>query len=144
MLERRFPHVPLENYLHMIVSTKTGGRIRKHMSAAIHSVNFDCMIITRRRGIVSCRWETTILRGDPNTICPTLFGSVSYLAHLTRERVFALHCDAVNYISELGDQGATLHQAFDTVTLHLAIQRFIDKRIEIYESFPDPSHSEKQ
>jgi hypothetical protein len=103
-------------------------------SATIHCGAFDCVIITRRRGFVSRRWETTILRGNPVENCPILpFGTVSYLPHLTRDRVLAVHCDVVDYINELGEQGATLYQAFDTVTLHLAIQRFIEKHIEIHE-----------
>jgi hypothetical protein len=107
-------------------------------SATIHCGAFDCVIITRRRGLVSRRWETTILRGDPVEDRPVLpFGSVSYLHHLTRDRVLAVHCDVVDYINELGEQGATLYQAFDTVTLHLAIQRFIKKRIEIHEDIPE-------
>jgi hypothetical protein len=121
----------------MIVSKMARASTWGYASATIHSALFDCMVITRRRGLVSRRWETTILRRDPAGNCPTLpFGSVSYLPHLTRDRVFAVHCDVANYINELGEQGATLHQAFDTVTLHLAIQRFINKRIEIYEGFP--------
>ena len=121
----------------MIVSKMARARIWGYASATIHSALFDCMVITRRRGLVSRRWETTILRGDPAGNCPTLFGSVSYLPHLTRDRVFAVHCDVANYINELGERGATLPQAFDTVTLHLTIQRFIDKRIEVYEDFPE-------
>lgn len=70
---------------------------------------------------------------------PTPFCAVSYLPHLKRDRILAIHGDVANYINELGDQGATLYQAFDTVTLHLAIQRFIDKEIEMYEDIPAES-----
>jgi hypothetical protein len=95
------------------------------------------MVITRRRGVVSRRWETSILRGEVSINRATFFGSVSYLPHMTRERVFAIHGDVANYIDELGGQGATLYQAFDTVTLHLVIQRFIERKIAIYEDCPD-------
>lgn len=94
------------------------------------------MVITRRRGVISRRWETTLFRGDANISRPTIFGSVSYLRHMTRERIFAIHGDVANYIDDLGSQGATLYQAFDTVSLHLAIQRFIERKIAIYEDCP--------
>jgi hypothetical protein len=110
-------------------------------SATVHCDAFDCVIITRRRGLISRHWVTTISRENPVENSPILpFGSVSYLPHLTRDRVLAVHCDVVNYINELGEQGATLYQAFDTVALHLAIQRFIEKRIEIYEDIPENNH----
>jgi hypothetical protein len=108
------------------------------MSTTIHSTAFACIVLTRRRGLLSSRWRTTIFRTDPvPKRLAQPFGSVVYLSHLTGDRIFAIHSDIANYINTLGDQGATLHQAFDTVTLHLAIQRFIEGRIEIYEDFSE-------
>ena len=60
-------------------------------------------------------------------------GRFYYVANLTRDRVLAVHSDVAEIINELAEQGATLAQAFDRVTLHLAIQRFIEKEIQIHE-----------
>ena len=118
----------------MIVSSSPPSGIWGRTSTSIHSPAFDCVVITARRGLISRRWQTTILRGDP-TETPKIqpFGSFSYLRHLTRTRVLAIHGDVADYINQLGEQGTTLFEAFDRVTLFLAIQRFIEKRIEIYE-----------
>lgn len=126
----------------MIVSRTANTGIWRSASATIHSTLFDCSVITRRRGLISGHWETTIFRAaDATNNSTTPFGSISYLSHLPRQQVFAIHSDVVNYINELGDQGASLHQAFDIVTLHLVIQRFIEKRIEVCEDFPaDEGH----
>lgn len=113
-------------------------KIWRYASTGIRSAKFECLVITRRRGIIPRHWVTAILRGDPDAK-PTPFCAVSYLPHLKRDRILAIHGDVANYINELGDQGATLYQAFDTVTLHLAIQRFIDKEIEMYEDIPAES-----
>jgi hypothetical protein len=118
----------------MIVSKLLPVPICGHTSTSISSSAFDCVVITVRRGFVSRRWQTTILRGDPAENCPIQpYGSFYYVPNLTRDRVLAVHTDVAEYINELAEQGATLSQAFDRVTLHLAIQRFIQKGVQIYE-----------
>ena len=78
--------------------------------------------------------EAHDLSGDTAKNCPIRpYGPFYYVANLTRYRVLAVHSDVAEIINELAEQGATLAQAFDRVTLHLAIQRFIEKEIQIHE-----------
>ena len=119
---------------HMIVSNQLPSPIWGHASTSIHSSGFDCVIVTSRRRFISRFWKTTILSGDPAKNCPIRpYGPFYYVANLTRDRVLAVHSDVAEIINELAEQGATLAQAFDRVTLHLAIQRFIEKEIQIHE-----------
>ena len=123
---------------HMIVSNQLPSPIWGHASTSIHSSGFDCVILTSRRRFVSRCWKTTILSGDPAKNCPIRpYGSFYYVANLTRDRVLAVHSDVAEIINEVAEQGATLAQAFDRVTLHLAIQRFIQKEIRIHEDSPE-------
>jgi hypothetical protein len=126
--------MPIAHCDHMIVSKQLPSPIWGHTSTSIHSSGFDCVILTARRRFISRRWQTTILRGDPANNCPIRpYGSFYYVANLTRDRVLAVHSDVAEIINELAEQGATLAQAFDSVTLHLAIQRFIQKGVQVYE-----------
>ena len=126
--------MPIAQRDHMIVSKQLPSPIWGHTSTSIHSSGFDCVILTVRRRFISRCWQTTILSGDPAKNCPIRpYGSFYYVANLTRDRVLAVHSDVAEIINELAEQGATLAQAFDRVTLHLAIQRFIEKEIQIHE-----------
>ena len=122
----------------MIVHKLPPAPIWGHTSATIRSAAFDCVVITARRRFISRRWQTTILRGDPPENGPIQpHGSFYYLANLTRDQVLAVHADVSKILDDLAEQGATLAEAFDRLTLHLAIQGFIEKRIEIYEDCPE-------
>jgi hypothetical protein len=130
--------MPFAQRDHMIVSNQLPSPIWGHTSTSIHSSGFDCVILTARRRFISRCWQTTILSGDPAKNCPIRpYGSFYYFANLTRDRVLAVHSDVAEIINELAEQGATLAQAFDRVTLHLAIQRFIQKEIRIHEDSPE-------
>jgi hypothetical protein len=122
----------------MIVHKLPPAPIWGHTSASIRSAAFNCVVITARRRFISRRWQTTILRGDPVDNGPIQpYGSFYYVADLTRNRILAVHADVAKILDDLAEQGATLAEAFDRLTLHLAIQRFIEKRIEIYEDSPE-------